>query len=149
MVFRLPRQPARTAALASTTVVRGEASPICRPHLLAFAIGWGPGGPAGGGVLTSIAALAPGHALAAESTSAASREYTIPAGSLSDALAQFAAASGVQLVFDPRMLDGLSSNGLQGSYSVHEGFERLLAGSGYQLVSTRNGDSPWSGRRPW
>lgn len=133
MVFRLPRQPARTAALASTTVVRGEASPTCRPHLLAFAIGCALTGLAG------AAALAPGHALAAESTSAASREYTIPAGSLSDALAQFAAASGVQLVFDPRMLDGLSSNGLQGSYSVHEGFERLLAGSGYQLVSTGNG----------
>ncbi|MDH0893598.1 MULTISPECIES: TonB-dependent siderophore receptor [unclassified Pseudomonas] len=133
MVFRLPRQPARTAALAPSTVVRGEASPTCRPHLLAFAIGCALTGLAG------AATLAPGHALAADPTSAASREYTIPAGSLSDALAQFAAASGVQLVFDPRMLDGLSSNGLQGSYSVHEGFERLLAGSGYQLVSTGNG----------
>ncbi|WP_396956838.1 STN domain-containing protein [Nitrosomonas sp.] len=82
----------------------------------------------------------PDPVLAAESASnTASRNYAISAGQLSDVLAQFAAASGVQLVFDPAMLTGLSSNGLQGSYTVREGFLRLLAGSSYGLVETGNG----------
>ena len=83
----------------------------------------------------------PNPVLAAESiSSTASRNYAISAGQLSDVLAQFAAASGVQLVFDPAMLTGLSSNGLQGSYTVREGFLRLLAGSGYGLVETGHGN---------
>ncbi|WP_276817695.1 TonB-dependent siderophore receptor [Nitrosomonas europaea] len=82
----------------------------------------------------------PNSVMAAEALdNTAQRDYAIPAGRLGDALAQFAAASGVPLSFDPQMLSGLSSKGLQGRYSVRAGFSRLLAGSGYELVEAGNG----------
>lgn len=90
--------------------------------------------------LTSTAVLMPGPAMAAEGANgASSREYAIPAGRLSDVLAQFAATAGVPLSFDPQMLRGLHSNGLQGRYSVSEGFSLLLAGSGHELTDTGGG----------
>lgn len=79
----------------------------------------------------------------AQSRTAASQTavhaYQIPSGPLDDALNRFAAASGVSLGFDPEQLRGLSTAGLQGSYSVREGFARLLTGSGWQAVPLNNG----------
>lgn len=136
MVFRRPHPPqsARTAGRASSTVVRDDASPSFKTHVLALAIGCALAS------LVSVAVLAPSPAQAAEpAASTTSQEYAIPAGRLSDVLARFAATAGVQLVFDPQMLAGLNSSGLQGRYSVREGFDHLLTGSGYQLVSAGNG----------
>ena len=77
-------------------------------------------------------ALAGPLAQAAEPVArAASRGYAIASGKLGDVLAEFAALSGVQLVFDPQTLAGRGSHGLQGAYGVREGFVRLLDGSGY------------------
>lgn len=73
-------------------------------------------------------ALLPLPALAA----AEGRDYRIPAGPLNAVLARFAATAGVQLVFDPAPLAGHSSPGLQGRYTLDQGFERLLRGSGYR-----------------
>ncbi|MFT4268219.1 MAG: TonB-dependent receptor [Xenophilus sp.] len=70
---------------------------------------------------------------------AAVRDYAISAGDLSDALAEFAAASGVQLVFDPRALAGLRSGGVQGRHTVVSGLARLLAGSGFTAMDAGNG----------
>ncbi|SFC42245.1 outer-membrane receptor for ferric coprogen and ferric-rhodotorulic acid [Pseudomonas citronellolis] len=75
-------------------------------------------------------ALAPSVAMAAE----AARDYAIGAGALSDVLARFAASAGVQLVFDPARLAGRNSPGLKGRYTVEQGFQQLLRGSGLQLV---------------
>lgn len=136
MAFRRPHSPRPThiSGRASSTVVRDAAAPTFKVNVLNLAIGCALAG------LVSVAVLAPSPALAAEpANSAASQEYAIPAGRLSDVLAQFAATSGVALSFDPQMLAGLSSNGLQGRYSVREGFDQLLAGSGYQLVSAGSG----------
>ncbi|MCY1274939.1 Ferrichrome receptor FcuA [compost metagenome] len=136
MVFRRPhpQRPTRTAGRASSSIVVCDAAPTFKANVLVVAIGCALAS------LVSVAVLAPSLALAAEpASSAASQEYAIPAGRLSDVLAQFAATSGVALSFDPQMLAGLRSSGLQGRYSVHEGFDRLLAGSGYQLVSTGSG----------
>ncbi|WP_350283843.1 secretin and TonB N-terminal domain-containing protein, partial [Nitrosomonas sp.] len=86
------------------------------------------------------AVIIPNAAMAAEALdNTAQREYAISAGRLGDALAQFAAVTGVPLSFDPQMLSGLSSKGLQGRYTVRAGFSRLLAGSGYELVEAGNG----------
>ena len=93
-------------------------------------------------ILASLtgAVVIPNSVMAAEALdNTAQRAYTIPASQLGDALAQFAAASGVPLSFDPQMLSGLSSKGLQGRYTVRAGFSRLLAGSGYELVDTGSG----------
>lgn len=135
MVFRSPRsqRPARSAGLAPFSPARfhGDAPPAPKASVLVFTIGC---------VLAGAAVPAPGPAAAAESAaSTASQEYAIPAGRLSDVLAQFAATSGVLLSFDPQMLAGLSSNGLQGHYSVRDGFSYLLAGSGYELVDMGGG----------
>src|SRR5690606_13402708 len=67
------------------------------------------------------------------------QRYAIPGGTLGDVLAQFAAQAGVKLSFDPALLAGQRSNGLQGSYSVNEGFARILSGSGYELAALGNG----------
>jgi len=62
-------------------------------------------------ILASLtgAVIIPNAAMAAEVLdNTAQRDYAIPAGPLGDALAQFAAAAGVPLSFDPQMLSGLS-----------------------------------------
>lgn len=77
---------------------------------------------------------------AAEPAAAAvPRQYAIGAGALGDVLAQYAALAGAQLVFDPTLLSGLKSPGLQGSYSVREGFAKLLSDSGYEAVAQTGG----------
>ncbi|MHC6226881.1 TonB-dependent siderophore receptor [Pseudomonas sp. X10] len=88
----------------------------------------------------ALAALAPAPALmAADLSNSSMRSYDISPGPLADVLAQFAVSASVPLSFDPSLLRGQQSQGLQGSYSVQEGFARLLAGSGYSLLGTDSG----------
>tara|TARA_Y100000748_G_scaffold248086_1_gene212761 strand:+ start:773 stop:3193 length:2421 start_codon:yes stop_codon:yes gene_type:complete len=61
------------------------------------------------------------------------RSYTVPAGELGAALTRFAGQAGVSLSVDPALMQGRRSEGLSGSYSVEEGFARLLQGSGLQI----------------
>lgn len=99
-----------------------------RPTALALAIGC---------VLAGLAA-APAAAQVQPATQAQSgaavQDFAIAPGKLSDVLAQFAAAAGVPLSFDPKALDGEHSSGLQGRYTTASGFARLLAGSGFEAV---------------
>ncbi|UFS67917.1 TonB-dependent siderophore receptor (plasmid) [Paracoccus denitrificans] len=84
----------------------------------------------------ALRALLIGTTLGAAITAPAfaqARDYAIGPGRLSDVLARYAAASGVQLVYEPSDLAGIRSAGLQGSYTVEQGFSVLLAGSGYRL----------------
>lgn len=67
------------------------------------------------------------------------RTYQVPAGPLGGALTRFAGLSGVSLSVDPQLLDGRRSAGLSGSYSIVEGFARLLQGSGLQLQAVGEG----------
>lgn len=69
----------------------------------------------------------------------AQQNVSISAGKLSDVLAQFAARTGVPLSFDPKMLVGKQSTGLQGSFSIREGFNVILKGSGFELIEKGNG----------
>ncbi|WP_420840754.1 TonB-dependent siderophore receptor [Herbaspirillum robiniae] len=59
-------------------------------------------------------------------------QYNIPAGPLSRSLSGFAARAGVPLSFDGALLEGKTSKGLDGNFSVADGFARLLEGSGLQ-----------------
>lgn len=104
--------------------------PKGRQNMLALAIGYA----LAGTVCLSSPALA-----AAALDDVAARDYAIPAGRLSDVLAQFAATAGVPLSFDPQMLVGLRSSGLSGRYTTYGGFTQLLAGSGCELVDTGGG----------
>ena len=63
-------------------------------------------------------------------------QYDIGAGALGDVLSRFAAQAGIDLAIDGRLVAGLNSNGLHGSYAVEDGLRRLLAGSGYGFVQT-------------
>lgn len=92
--------------------------------------------------LFCAAGLLPAHAAetgGSEASAAASRHYAIPSGPLAEVLSRFAGAADVTLVFDAAQLAGLRSGGLDGRYSVREGFSRLLTGSGYETVSTGSG----------
>lgn len=66
--------------------------------------------------------------------------FQIPAGSLGQAVMSMAAQAGVNLNVDLHQLSTKTTNGLSGSYSLEEGFARLLADSGYRgrLVSVGN-----------
>ncbi|MFA5632171.1 MAG: TonB-dependent siderophore receptor [Porticoccaceae bacterium] len=65
------------------------------------------------------------------STRPAAFSVDIAPGPLGQVLSQFAAAAGVALAFDAGQLGGLQSTGLRGRYGVAEGFDRLLAGTGF------------------
>lgn len=58
------------------------------------------------------------------------RAYRIAPGALDDVLTQFARSAGVVLSFDPALVRGLRSEGLDGAYSVDVGFARILSDSG-------------------
>ncbi|GAA6130197.1 TonB-dependent siderophore receptor [Halopseudomonas sabulinigri] len=59
--------------------------------------------------------------------------YQIAAGTLANALTDFAAQAGVTVQFKPSLTEGRQSPGLRGEYSVTEGFARLLQGSGLSI----------------
>nr|WP_063570915.1 TonB-dependent siderophore receptor [Luteibacter rhizovicinus] len=65
--------------------------------------------------------------------------YDVPASHLTETLSRFAAAAGVALSFDGSQIGDRASPGLHGTYSVDEGFARLLAGSGLQAVAVGDG----------
>lgn len=104
---------------------------------------------AGMGLMLLAVAGAPLTAKAADAASAANaqtrRAYAIGPGPLGDVLAQFAAAAGVPLSFDPALVAGQRSPGISGNYSVREGFARVLGGSGYAV--TEQGEGAYSLRK--
>lgn len=77
-----------------------------------------------------------GQARAAEAT----RSYAIAAGPLGAVLSRFASDAGVVLSFDAELTQGKHSPGLQGTYSIEQGFARLLAGSELQVMAASNGN---------
>ena len=88
----------------------------------------------------AVSLLAPPAAFAQEAPAA--RQYAIAAGPLGNVLAEYAASSGVQLVFDASALSGLNSPGLNGRFALQEGFDRLLGGTEWQAV--QQSASAWS-----
>ena len=69
-------------------------------------------------------------AWAQASEQAQARSCRIPAGPLAEALPRFADSAGVTVLFDAALVGQRRTGGLDGVYSVDEGFSRLLAGSG-------------------
>ncbi|WP_158602050.1 TonB-dependent siderophore receptor [Pararobbsia silviterrae] len=90
-----------------------------------------------------IALLGPAPALLDTSARAeaapADATYDIPAGDLIDTLARFAQQSHVALSYDADRLKGRTSQGLHGTYGIEQGFDTLLAGSGYAIGKTDAG----------
>lgn len=76
---------------------------------------------------------------AAGQSAAASQRYSIEAGRLDTALNRFAVSAGIEIAFDATLTAGKQTVGLQGSYGVNEGLERLLAGTGLAAVRSSDG----------
>ncbi len=97
------------------------------------------------GLMASVLAINPvwisnaqadGHSHGASQLSQ-SFDYQIPAGSLSDALVKLGGSSQVLLTFDPQLVQGKTTIGLKGQYSLEQGLKALLQGKNlsYQVVS--------------
>lgn len=103
---------------------------------------------------TALASALPAWAQQAPpAQSGVAQAYAIPPGALGQVLAQFAASASVQIAFEPALLVGRQSRGLQGNFTTSEGFARILEGSGYRAVARtprsfalepqpRHGDEP-------
>lgn len=72
----------------------------------------------------------------AETPAPARKTFQIAPGPLAKVLSEFAADAGVLMSANASLADGMNSQGLQGSYSVEEGFSALLATTG--LVASKN-----------
>ncbi|MCB5185752.1 TonB-dependent receptor [Methylobacillus gramineus] len=70
---------------------------------------------------------------------AANVQYDIPAGPLAPALTKFAQQSGIAVSVDAQNLKGLNTKGVKGTYSIEDGFNLLLAGTGYAPEKTSAG----------
>ncbi|WP_422419450.1 TonB-dependent siderophore receptor [Pseudomonas sp. GZD-222] len=77
-----------------------------------------------------------GHAHAEEAT----RTYSIAAGPLGAVLSRFASEAGVVLSFGAELTQGRHSAGLQGTYSIEQGFAQLLGSSDLKVVRSSSGD---------
>jgi len=66
--------------------------------------------------------------------------FDIPAGPLEPALARFASSAGVNLSYEPSLVQGVDTPGLRGSHSVASGLQALLAGTGLAAVAQPGGD---------
>lgn len=64
--------------------------------------------------------------------------YHISGGSLGQALSQFARDAGILFTGESKLTDGKISKGLEGEYTVEEGFRKLLAGSGLTYSITND-----------
>ena len=91
------------------------------------------------GSAVSLASWSP-MAMAEDSAATASvRSYDIPAGPLASALTRFSRESDVYLVGAGSLAEGVTSPGLQGSYTVQSGLAMLLAGTGLEAVQQADG----------
>lgn len=93
-------------------------------------------------LLACLGSLAPSPAVAQSPTSAQAETlitFSIPAGTLDQTLNNFAATAGIMLATDGTKTKNLTSNGLNGKYTVRSGFAVLLAGTGLQAVKDTSG----------
>jgi outer membrane receptor for ferric coprogen and ferric-rhodotorulic acid len=85
-------------------------------------------------------AVLPVHDVMAQQSAASSRQaYQIAAGALGEALADFGSRAGVTVQFSSALVDGRRTTGLNGNFSVQEGFARLLSGTGLEVVEHSQG----------
>lgn len=130
-LMRTHRRPGRAVALPRHTPSTPTRAALPRPSHCALAVH---AALVGISLVTlGVAAMPVAMAQSATQSASTAREYSLSAGQLGDVLAQFAATSGVQLVFDPTALAGQTSPGLQGSYTVQQGFSQLLQDSGWEI----------------
>lgn len=68
-----------------------------------------------------------------------SQQYAIPAGALDVMLDRFARHAGINLSYDPALVQGLTTSGLQGNYTAAAGLTTLLSDSPLEAVAQSGG----------
>lgn len=89
-----------------------------------------------------IAMMLPPQSTHAATTLVASntlQAFSISADSLEDALNRFAKQAGIRLSFNTAEVKGMVTHGLNGNFSIQDGLNRLLAGSGLQAELQADG----------
>lgn len=89
-----------------------------------------------------IAMMLPPQSTHAATTLVASntlQAFSISADSLGDALNRFAKQAGIRLSFNTAEVKGMVTHGLNGNFSIQDGLNRLLAGSGLQAELQADG----------
>lgn len=69
------------------------------------------------------------------------QNYRIPSGPLPGALNSFAESNGLQILYDSAVTSRLRTIGLDGDFSVREGLDRLLRGTGLSWRISARGDT--------
>ncbi|MCQ8127108.1 TonB-dependent siderophore receptor [Methylomonas rivi] len=69
-----------------------------------------------------------------------SQPYSIPPGSLAGSLNRLAETSGLQLIYDSAIAEGLSSKGLSGNYTPAAALQQLLRNTGLTYRLSENGN---------
>ncbi len=115
---------------------------------------WHGGGPGKGLILASVLAGLGWQASAEAQTPGAGevqaqsqaqplnevREFDIPAGPLADALARFGSQAGIALAGNSDLVRGKTSPGLSGRFTLTQGLNRLLDGSGLEARREAGGN---------
>jgi len=68
------------------------------------------------------------------------RHYNLPAGTLEQSLSTFAQAAAINLPFDPALVRGKYATAINGDYTVQQGLNMLLQGSGLGATQAANGN---------
>ncbi|WP_431052790.1 TonB-dependent siderophore receptor [Roseateles sp. L2-2] len=76
---------------------------------------------------------------AAASAASGARSFNIPPGPLDLALNRLARSAGVLLSFDPKLVEGRQSAGLNGTYTVDAGLRSLLGDTSLKAVAQSDG----------
>ncbi|CAG73725.1 putative TonB-dependent ferrichrome receptor [Pectobacterium atrosepticum SCRI1043] len=67
------------------------------------------------------------------------QQYAVSSGPLNQVLNQFAQQAGVLLSYDPALVAGKRGAGLQGNYSIEQGFQQILSNSGISAQYSADG----------
>lgn len=102
-----------------------------RTHLLARTLRAG----VLGASFASVLPIAVAYAVSA----APVQQYAVSSGPLNLVLNQFAQQAGVLLSYDPAVVAGKRGAGLQGNYSVEQGFQQILSNSGLSAQYSADG----------
>lgn len=126
----MPRLPLPLPLHGRPAPAQRRAAPGRLAWPLALLAGW---------TLLAAAPVAADPVQPAAAARAEQRSFAIAAGPLSHVIAQYANQAGVALSFDAAQLGARRSPGLQGSYSLQDGFARLLEGTDLQAVRESSG----------
>ena len=88
----------------------------------------------------TLSSLAGTSAVVAQPAASSIIRFDIDAAPLDQALSQFGRQAGIPLSIDASLTAGKTSPGLKGSFSVEQGFARLLAGTGLNVFRTDSGN---------